>query len=64
MTSKPAIGELASYVEELLETKGLEFTKRIFETIVIQATQDNDKELQEASLSILATLKEIDEEKN
>jgi hypothetical protein len=64
MKSKLAVEKLAHYVEELLETKGLDFAKKIFTSIAVEATQDGDDELSGAALSILNTLKEIDEQKN
>lgn len=64
MSSNSSTSRLTEYLDELLASEGLEFTKKAFIDIVVQATKDKDVELQEASLLILTSLREIDELKD
>jgi hypothetical protein len=56
--------KILEMLEEMLKTKGTQFTKKFFEGLVINYTYDGDDVLQEVALSVLSTLREIDEEKS
>ena len=51
-------------LEEMLKSKGTAFTKKFFEGLIVTYTAAGDTVLQEVALSILSTLREIDEEKS
>lgn len=56
--------KILQMLEELMKTKGIDFTKKFFEGLVISYTRENNVVLQEVALSVLSTLREIDEEKS
>ena len=56
--------KILEMLEEMLKTKGTQFTKKFFEGLVITYTNEGDSILQEVALSVLSTLREIDEEKS
>lgn len=56
--------KLLQMLEDLIKTKGVPFAKKVFEGLVISYTRENNVPLQESALSILSTLREIDEEKS
>lgn len=56
--------KILEMLEEMLKSKGTAFTKRFFEGLVVTYTTNGDTLLQEVALSVLSTLREIDEEKS
>lgn len=56
--------KIMQMLEEMLKSKGTAFTKKFFEGLIVTYTAAGDTVLQEVALSILSTLREIDEEKS
>lgn len=56
--------KILEMLEEMLKTKGNQFTKKVFEGLIITYTNEGNEVLQEVALSVLSTLREIDEEKS